>query len=197
MTKGITLLRVVAPESKAPSLPYDGNVVTEKSFAFSFACFDRSHDYFNLGDNTPDKVVNGKWFLDLLDCLREVCKKPISELKRSMYDLHPVDWKNANAQKPDSAVQLDYQQFRISKGRGRVIGFKIDNIFYIVWLDPHHNLSDSDGYGTATKYRTPASEFETLLSKVESVESLRNENAMIEADLHAAEELLAQNKSGS
>ena len=194
MTKHIKLPQATVPESKAPTLPYDGNAVTDKSFAFSFSCFDRTHDYFNLGDNSSDRTISGKWFLDLFDCLREVCRKPIPELKHSMYDLHPVDWKNANVHMPESSEQLDYQQFRINKGRGRVIGFKIDNLFYIVWLDPHHNLSDSDGYGTATKYRTPESEFEKL---VRDKDSLEEENNQLRADLQAAEELLGKSINGS
>ena len=51
--------------SKEKSLPFDGSVLTSKHFSFSFACFDRSHKLFNLGSNTSDGVVSGKWFLIL------------------------------------------------------------------------------------------------------------------------------------
>ena len=140
-----------------------------------------------MGDTTTDGVVSGKWFLDLLDCLKSVSNRNIHDLRTSMYDLHPVDWRNANVAPPLNSEQLEYWQFRINKSRGRIIGFKIDNIFYIVWLDPHHNLSDSEGYGTATKYRSPVSEHEANLAEIahwrEKVEHLR-------ADLEAAEELL-------
>ena len=43
----------------------------------------------------------------------------------------------------------------IDKSSGRVIGVIINNVFYVVWLDPHHNLIDSEGYGTVKKYSAP------------------------------------------
>ena len=142
--------------SSSRTLPYNGSVLTEKSFSFSFACFDREHELFNLGDNSsPDGVISGKWFLSLLDCLKSVSNQRISDLRSSIHDLHPIDWEKANASPPYGFEQLEYWQFRINKSRGRVIGFKIDNTFYVVWLDPHHNLTDSEGYGKAEKHRPP------------------------------------------
>ena len=63
--------------------------------------------------------------------------------------------------------QLEYWQFRINKGSGRVIGVKIDNIFYVVWLDPYHNLIDSEGYGKAQYYYRPKTEYELLQERYE------------------------------
>lgn len=186
MTNGIKLPPVNIGATK-PKLPYSGNAITEKSFAFSFACFDRSHKLFNLGDEAPDGVVSGKWFLDMLDCLKTVSNKKISELKGTMYDLHPIDWAKANASAPTGYEHLEYWQFRINKSRGRVIGFKIDNMFYVVWFDPHHNLTDSEGYGTATKYRAPESEYESIQREIED---LRGQVTYLKGELEAAEELL-------
>ena len=167
MTNGIKLPAVSIPKDAAKkTLPYNGTAVTEKSFSFSFACFDRSHALFNLGDNTDDGVVGGKWFLDMLECLKGVSNKKISELRHSMYDLHPIDWGKTNTSAPKGFDHLEYWQFRVNKSRGRIIGFKIDSVFYIVWFDPHHNLTDSEGYGTATWYRAPESEWETKNQEV-------------------------------
>lgn len=188
MTNGIKLPSVSIPENAGKkTLPYNGNAVTEKSFSFSFACFDRSHYLFNLGDTTDDGVVSGKWFIDMLECLKGVCNKNISELKHSMYDLHPIDWSKTNTAAPKGFEQLEYWQFRVNKSRGRIIGFKIDSVFYIVWLDPHHNLTDSEGYGTATKYRAPESEWET---KNREVTRLEERIRYLEDELRTAEELL-------
>ena len=186
MTNGIKLPSVKIASTK-PKLPYNGNAITEKSFAFSFACFDRSHKLFNLGDATPDGVVSGKWFLDMLDCLKTVSNKNISELRGTIYDLHPIDWSKANTSAPTGFEHLEYWQFRINKSRGRVIGFKIDNVFYIVWFDPHHNLTDSEGYGTATKYRAPESEYD---SNQRELEDLRGQVEYLKEELKTAEELL-------
>jgi hypothetical protein len=170
------------------TLPYNGNAVTEKSFAFSFACFDREHELFNLGHDSSDGgVVSGNWFLDLIDCFKNVCNCNIYDLKTSMHDLHPIDWEKTNATPPQNYEQLDFKQFRINKSKGRVIGFSIDNIFYVMWFDPHHNLTDSDGYGTATYYYRPQSQYE---QNVQKIKALEEENQYLKGELKSAEELL-------
>ena len=174
------------PENKL-TLPFNGSAVTEKSFSFSFACFDRSHDLFNLGDTTADKVVSGKWFLDLMDCFKSVSNMTSDELKKSMHDLHPIDWSKANAKPPQCEEQHEYWQFRINKSKGRVIGFLIRGIFYVIWLDPHHNLTDSEGYGTATKYKAPLSLFEQQCYDLQSKDARIK---YLEEELKAAEDLL-------
>ena len=73
-----------------------------------------------------------------------------------------MDWKKANTKPPENAEQLEYWQFRISKSKGRVIGAIIDNVYYIVWLDAHHNLTNSEGYGREQFYRKPKSAYEEL-----------------------------------
>lgn len=135
----------------AIKLPFNGNIVLDKGFSFSFSCFDRDHKLFNLGGKSEDGTVGGERFIRLLDCLKNVSGKSIDELKKSTHDLHPVKWENANAKRPASSEQAEYWQFRIDKSHGRVIGILIDSVFYIVWLDPYHNLTNSEGYcGTQT-----------------------------------------------
>ena len=66
------------------TLPFNRALTKINSFTFSFSCFDRSHDLFNLGDSSNDcKVVRGTWFLDLIDCLKNVCNNNIYDLKTS------------------------------------------------------------------------------------------------------------------
>lgn len=157
-TNSITLPSPGKPQPEKKTLPYNGSEVTEKGLSFSFSCFDRTHELFNLGTNKRGEAVSGSWFLDLLDCLKEVNGKTREELRRSMFHLHPVDWDHANTNPPSE--QHEYWQFRINKSKGRVVGFIIEPVFYVVWLDPHHNLSDSEGYGKAIKYWPPESEYE-------------------------------------
>lgn len=160
MTKKHNLPTVTKTQSQK-TLPFSGGDSVGKGFSFSFYCFDRTHELFNLGDNTSDGVVSGKWFLDLLDCLKSVNNKAIAELKSSMHNLHPIRWSNVNANMPEEWGVVDYWQFRINKSKGRIIGFLYKNIFYVVWLDPHHNLTDSEGYGKAERYKMPLSVYET------------------------------------
>jgi len=140
-----------------------------------------------LGDKPPENVVSGNWFIDLMDCLKNVSNMTVPELRTSMYDLHPVDWSGANAKMPKGSEQCEYWQFRISKSKGRVIGILLPGIFYIVWLDPHHNLTDSEGYGTVKKYSAGLSIYEQRESYIEE---LQKKIAHLEEELKTAEVLL-------
>ena len=101
--------------------------------------------YEQLGGLFPLTVI---WFIELLDCLKSISDKTILELmNRSTHDLHPIDWGKTNAKPPEGYDQLEYWRFRLNKSRGRVIGTIIDNVFYVMWLDPYHNLTDREGYG--------------------------------------------------
>lgn len=118
MTKKFTLPSVSKQLAKEnTTLPFNGSAVTEKSFSFSFACFDRTHELFNLGDHTTEGVISGKWFLDLFDCLKSVSNKTIVELKASLHDLHPIIWSKTNINAPANSGQCDYWQFRINKSK--------------------------------------------------------------------------------
>lgn len=63
----------------------------------------------------------------------------------------------------------------------------IDGVFYVVWLDRHHNLTNSEGYGKAVYYKPAKSTYELML------EDISNKEKMIEslkAELNEAYELL-------
>lgn len=169
------------------TLPFNGSAVTEKSLSFSFACFDRSHRLFNLGGNSEENTIPAGWFIDLLDCLKNVGNMNITQLKASMYDLHPIDWSKTNASAPKGSEQCDYWQFRVNKSKGRIIGILIDGVFYVVWLDPHHNLTDSEGYGNADYYKPAMSLYER---KEQEIERLENEIERLHGELQAAEMLM-------
>lgn len=150
--KAIKKLVNVNPPSKIP-LPFNGEIVKENGFSFSFSAFDRTHELFNLSKNSKGDVMDGRWFLELLDCLKSVSGKNVDELKKSKHELHPIDWSKTNAKSPSE--QGEYWQFRIDKSSGRVIGLLIDSVFYVVWLDPHHNLTNSEGYGGVKLFPPP------------------------------------------
>lgn len=143
----------ILPKKDVEKLPFDEKVLNQ-SIAFSFIFLDRKHELFNLGGNNEDKTVGGKWFLDLLDCFKNVSGKTIQELKSRPFCLHPINWKTANVNCPFSP-EIEWWQFRINKSRGRVIGMLIGKIFYVVWLDAYHNLTDSEGYGGIRTFKQP------------------------------------------
>lgn len=72
----------------------------QKKTIFSFRLFNRTHPLFNLGDEKEkDNIIKSKWFIHLLDCLKEVSDKTPTELKNPTHNLHPVDWGKTNLKK--------------------------------------------------------------------------------------------------
>ena len=184
----------IPQDIKAPEivLPFNGKAVRKNSLVFSFTTFDREHELFNLGnDLTKNEALPNEWFVSLFDKLKEASSKTIQDLKLPPFEYHPVDWKKANAQKPSSSEQLEYWQFRLSKSKGRVIGIPIptneNTVFYIVWLDAHHNLTNSEGYGKAKYFASPLDMYELLEQKNEE---LKQENTKLKGDLETAEKLM-------
>lgn len=61
---------------------------------------------------------------------------------------HPIDWNDPRVTEQgfgipteEQLVDTPYQLFQLSSNEyGRVHGFFIENIFYIVWLDADHQL---------------------------------------------------------
>lgn len=150
-----------------------------EKLCFSFKFFDREIDEFNLGN------VCHSWYIILLDILKTVCDLNINELiqQRQHYDCHGHDWTKLKFKyKLDDGFldQVECLQFRLSKSKGRVNGFVIGNIFYIVWLDPHHNLYPDDRYGGVKCYDKPLTCYEILenynFDLLEKIHELEQEN---------------------
>ena len=164
---------------------------TRERFVFSFSLFDRRHELFNLGgENSKSPAVSPGWFIDLLDCFANVSEHRICDLKGGTYDLHPVYWKSANTRRPafDTEESLEFYQIRVNKSKGRIIGVKVDNIFYVVWLDRYHNFIDSEGYGGVTYgYAGPKSEWEI---QEEHLARLKSRCSELQESLNIYEQLV-------
>lgn len=117
---------------------------------FSFKFFDRETDAFNLA--ATNRVCEN-WFINLFDILKEVSDLSRNQLmivQRQFYDAHAHDFENLEYKYPldeDFMEQIECVQFRLSKSRGRVHGFIVGNRFYVIWLDPHHNLYPDERHG--------------------------------------------------
>jgi hypothetical protein len=153
-----------------------------ENLTFSFSLFDRSHKAFNMGN------ADASWFLSVFDALKEWSKHKLCELERmSIYDAHHI----SGGAKYDfpfrDAGQYEQYQIRISKTKGRVIGFILGSVFYIVWFDKEHNMTDSSGYPSDIFPPYPLSDYEKLENENSD---LKKENCMLRSDLNAAEALL-------
>lgn len=114
----------------------------KQPLTFTFEDFDREHEYFNLSKVGPE------WYILLLDTLQNLSIRSWPSILRDItYDAHPHDWsKTTTSFKKDKYEQFDGVQFQLTKSKGRVHGYVIGNLFYVVWLDRYHNLYDMDGF---------------------------------------------------
>lgn len=125
---------------------------------FSFKYFGQQ-EFFGIGEQ--DAV----WFTNLFDRIKDLSGKTKAilenSIERNAYRLHPIDWSAKNCpitiedlksvpqNIKDNAEEDFFWQFQLSKGTGRVVGFFNEDttIFYIVLLDPKHNIQPSKYYG--------------------------------------------------
>lgn len=144
----------------------------QEKISFSFKYFNRDKKEFNISGT----CVN--WFITLVDILKNISELNINELinQRQHYDVHGYKWDELKHKFDFSDAfleQAECLQFRLSKSEGRVHGFVVGNIFYIVWLDPHHNLYPDARFGGTKYYERELTCYEKLM---EYNLNLRNEN---------------------
>lgn len=124
---------------KVTSLP----ALEDDIVRFSFKHLDLTHEKF---------CCNGKdrqYFAKLLQRLKDLSAWKANEVhaeRSSALRSHPIHWDRTS--EPNGFRRLNDQlrdlpafQFEISSNaHGRVHGFFIDNVFFVIWLDPDHLL---------------------------------------------------------
>jgi hypothetical protein len=126
-------------KSQSPSYVLEGLV------RFSFKFYHPNHPVFHCKDRGPE------YFHSLLERLKTLSLMRVSELTHakptSATRFHRIDWDRDNVSVKTFGIKgweeydEDAWQFSISANEhGRVHGFLIANVFYVVWLDPKHKL---------------------------------------------------------
>lgn len=123
---------------------------------FSFESIDRN-EYFNL-DGTCQN-----WAADLFEAMQKVSKITMAEIyagkysgKTSPFRIHQHEKAKAPCKIPPSVSLDDMWQIRISRSKGGIHGVFSDNVFYVIWFDPHHNLYPDENHGGLKKIIPPA-----------------------------------------
>ncbi len=109
---------------------------------FSYKYANLSHEVFHLTGR------DASYFIHLIQRLHDLCKYRVSELKStkdSTLRFHFIDWKDTTQTSfglpnEEQLVEQPYQFSLSANKHGRIHGFFIDTVFYIVWFDPEHNL---------------------------------------------------------
>ena len=128
-----------------------------KNVLFSFESIDKN-EYFNL-DGTCHN-----WAADLFDTMQKVSKISMKDIYAGLYTregsplrIHTHATATAPCKVPDNISLDDMWQIRISANKGGIHGVFSDNIFYVIWFDPHHNLYPSKDLGGLRKVIPPSS----------------------------------------
>lgn len=155
--------------------------IKKSNVCFSFETLNKT-EYFNL-DGTCEK-----WSSDLIDTLNTVSKIPADDIycgkysgKNSPLRIHQHKNAKAPSKLPDNINLNDMWQIRISISKGGIHGLLIDNIFYVVWLDPQHNLYPDENHGGLKKIIPPSTcckerdkEIDELKAQIKELESYRD-----------------------
>lgn len=131
---------------KAENQMRAGTPDTQRRISFSFRHIAQAHDKFHYSQRESG------YFCKVLERLSSMSDFTVQEFhasRSSAVRAHPIDWDSTS--EPHGFAHLNEQlrsstpfQFAVSANAyGRVHGFFVDNVFFVVWLDPDHLLYPS------------------------------------------------------
>ena len=149
---------------------------------FSFEILQRT-EYFNI-DASCDN-----WSSELFDMMKDVSTHTMKELvsnKFKKYRVHHHEGVTPPSPLPPGVDLKDCYQIRIYKSKGGIHGVFRENVFYVIWLDPLHNLYPSDKYGglriiKPTKTRCIDELENQIQDLIEKNSELKKQNEVYEA----------------
>lgn len=170
----IPVPRALSPKNSIPSSSYKE---TPQKILFSFSSIERN-EYFNL-DGTCQN-----WASDLFDTMQMASQIDVREVyagrysgKHSTLRIHTHEKAEPPCPVPDNIPLDEFWQIRISKSKGGIHGTFVENVFYVIWFDPQHNLYPDENYGGLKKIVPPSTcckerdlEIEELHKKLEKSE---------------------------
>lgn len=123
--------------------------------SYKYLCLDNKKYSF---DELTDNRIAKQHFIDFYEKVIEYSqledfKKKISSDKAysKKNHIHPINWKDPQIRENSFScldsnlmeqIKEDCWQLGINNQGFRMHGFFIENIYYVVWLDPLHNLYD-------------------------------------------------------
>jgi hypothetical protein len=113
-----------------------------QGISFSFKYYQDDHSKFSCSEK---EVIYWLTLLDRLKALSSFSAKELLVNRSSSLRCHPIKWTDTSESEfgllnEEQLVDTPYQFSLSSNEHGRVHGFFIEEIFYIVWLDPDHRL---------------------------------------------------------
>lgn len=146
---------------------------------FSFEAVEKN-EYFNL-DGTCQN-----WAADLFDTMQKVSRIALKDIyagkysgKTSPFRIHRHEDAKPPCKLPSNILLEDMWQIRISISKGGIHGIFFDNIFYVIWFDPQHNLYPDKNHGGLKKVIPPST---CCKDRDMEIEQLKEENDRLQKD---------------
>lgn len=146
---------------------------------FSFEAVEKN-EYFNL-DGTCQN-----WAADLFDTMQKVSRIKLKDIyagkyagKTSPFRIHRHEDAKPPCKLPSNILLEDMWQIRISISKGGIHGIFFDNIFYVIWFDPQHNLYPDKNHGGLKKVIPPST---CCKDRDMEIEQLKEENDRLQKD---------------
>ncbi|MEH1781133.1 MAG: hypothetical protein V7K67_07390 [Nostoc sp.] len=113
-----------------------------QGISFSFKYYQDSNSKFSCSQK---EVIYWLTLLDRLKALSSLTAQELLVNRSSTLRCHPIKWEDTSERafglpNEEQLVDIPYQFSISSNEHGRVHGFFINEIFYIVWLDRDHLL---------------------------------------------------------
>lgn len=128
---------------------------TELHISYRYLCTSNKKYSMDLITDAREKI---KLYSTMINKIVEYAniddfKKKLSDKEYKKHNhIHPINWKDPQIKESGftslnsvlmEQIKDDCWQLGIDNHKFRVHGFFIENVFYIVWLDPDHNLYHS------------------------------------------------------
>ena len=116
-------------------------IVGDGDLHFCFKYLDTTHEKFRLSE------CSAGFLCPALERIRDLSSLKAVELytnRSRALRAHPITWAETSEpsgfQIPAHLREADAYQISVSQGNGRIHGFRVDDFFFVVWLDPEHAL---------------------------------------------------------
>lgn len=147
----------VSTKSKSRIAPNNITIENDnQKVLFSFEAVEKN-EYFNL-DGTCQN-----WAADLFDTMQKVSGIELKDIyagkysgKTSPFRIHRHEDATPPCKVPQQISLDDMWQIRISVSKGGIHGIFSDNVFYVIWFDPQHNLYPDKNHGGLKKVVPPS-----------------------------------------
>ena len=139
------------PKEGKQLIPSASIAKNKECISFSFEALETT-EYFNLD------ATCSNWSSELFVMLKNVSAVKKTDLlsgKYKSYRIHNHENATPPSKLPDGVTLKECYQIRISKSKGGIHGVFYENIFYVIWLDPLHNMYPDERYGGLKKIKPP------------------------------------------